>query len=84
MSISRNSLIAPGIAVCAGLVVALALFPAVLVTARPRGWSRRARLIGASALVLALALVVLVVVVAQAYRRPGNIFLGDYLAQGGA
>jgi hypothetical protein len=55
--------------------VALAVFPAVLVTARPGGWSRRARLMSALALVVA---------VAEAYRRDGNVFLGNYMWPGGA
>jgi hypothetical protein len=78
MSISLVSVIE--IAVPACFTLALAVFPAVLVTSRPRGWSRRAQLMSASALVLA----VLVVLVGQANRRAGDIFLGNYLAQGGA
>lgn len=60
--------------------LALAVFPAVLVSTRPRDWSRRARRMSASALVLG----VLVVVAATAFRMESSIFLGNYLAQGGA
>lgn len=84
MSINLNSMVVAGIAVCACFAVALAVFPAVLLTAGPRDWSRRARLMSVSALFLAIVLVIVVVVVARAYRRPGNIFLGNYLAQTGA
>lgn len=66
------------IAVCACFTVALAVFPAVLVAARPRGWSQRARLMSATTLVLA------VLHVGQIYGQAGNIFLGNYLSQNGA
>lgn len=65
--------------VCACFTLALAVFPAVLIAARPGGWSGRARLMSG-----ALALMLLVVVVAQAYRPAGTIFLGNYLAPDGA
>jgi hypothetical protein len=55
--------------------VALAVFPAVLVAARPRSWSRRALLISTFALIFAAA---------AAYQGRGNIFLGNYLDPGGA
>jgi hypothetical protein len=63
------------IAVCGCFTVALAVFPAVLLTARPGGWSRRARLISASALLVA----VVAAVVLQ-----GKVFLGNYLQRSGA
>ena len=81
MSSPLPRVVLPGIfLICTCFTVALTVFPAVLVTARPHGWSRRARLMSAIALVLA----VLVAVVLQAYRLAGYIFLQNYLAPRGA
>jgi hypothetical protein len=63
------------IAISACFTVAFAVFPAVLVTARPGNWSWRARLMSAVALLVS---------VTQAYLLKGNVFLPNYFAQGGA
>ncbi|MEE2854237.1 MAG: glycosyltransferase family 39 protein [Actinomycetota bacterium] len=68
------------IAICTCLTVALFVFPAVLVTARPRSWSRRTQLTSVSTLVLT----VLIVIAAVLFRMGSHIFLPCYLAPGGA
>jgi len=81
MSSSPRAALPAVFLICACFTLALAVFPAVLVTAQPHSWSRRARRIGATALVV----VVLVVIEAvRAYRLAGTIFLANYLDQEGA
>jgi len=63
------------IAACGCFTVALAVFPAALLTARPGSWSRRARLMSALALLVA---------VVGACVLQGKVFLGNYLQRSGA
>ncbi|WP_172798290.1 glycosyltransferase family 39 protein [Mycobacterium sp. GA-1285] len=78
LGISTVLAIATAVAMC--FFVALAVFPVVLISVRPRRWSRRAQRISVGVFVLTA----LVAGVAHVFGQGNFIFLSNYLTRDGA